>query len=537
MPVSPTIAYFSAEYAVADDLPIYAGGLGILAADTFFQAGDDGRDFYAIGLTYHKAFTGDDDGRSIVQRMQDNGFELLRDNNGAILIVEIGIGSRRVKLQAWKKIYGSATMLLLDARVEGNHPDDHAISDSLYAAEAKLQFTQEVALGFGGVAILEAIGVKPGVYHLNEGHTAITSVAVAATQAGHEASLAKAFAAVRPLLRGTKHTILSAAGLFLDAVSVEQTLQQVLAAKSWSIADVMDYAQRANGDYSDTQLLITATAKVSGVSAIHVAAEAKKHAGSQLIAITNGVYAQRWRAEQWPIEPHELDDGQLWDIHNKHKLNLVEAVANETGTQLDPNALTVVWARRMTAYKRPALLVSDLNRIATLVNNAARPVQFIVSGHANPADSDGIELMNQVVKAANLAGLSQAFAYLPRYNPASAKILVRGADVWLNTPIRGMEACGTSGMKASLNGAVQFSTSDGWIDEIDIKTIGWKLAEVDSAISLYDILEEEIIPQFYSRTDGLPSEWIAKMRNNIDLVEQQFTSKRMLNDYYSKLYT
>ena len=191
----------------------------------------------------------------------------------------------------------------------------------------------------------------------------------------------------------------------------------------------------------------------------------------------------------------------------------------------------------MTAYKRPELLVSDLEALKKLINNAEQPLQLIVSGQANPADFRGVELMNRVIEASNATGIGHVFAYLPSYNPASAKLLVQGADLWLNTPIRGLEACGTSGMKASLNGALQFSTSDGWVDEVDTDLIGWDLPEEHSSVSLYKILGENILPLYYHRENGLPVEWIAKMRNNITLIEKQFTSKRMIADYYSKLYT
>jgi glycogen phosphorylase len=277
--------------------------------------------------------------------------------------------------------------------------------------------------------------------------------------------------------------------------------------------------------------------KASGVAKIHVAAEAEAHAGSSLIAITNGVFEPRWRAKEWSKPPLELSDAELWHMHNHNRQKLLVHIAAETGTELDPDILTVVWAWRMTAYKRPELLVSDLKKLEEITKKLGQPIQFIVSGAANPADSVGIDLMNRIITASQMDELQGRLAYLPHYNPASARLLVQGADLWLNTPIRGQEACGTSGMKASLNGALQFSTSDGWIDEVDIEPIGWRLSDTDSSASLYHVLEHEIAPLFYTRENTIPISWVAKMRNNIALIEQQFTAKRMLDEYYEKLYT
>jgi starch phosphorylase len=178
-----------------------------------------------------------------------------------------------------------------------------------------------------------------------------------------------------------------------------------------------------------------------------------------------------------------------------------------------------------------------LAQVARLIHNTERPMQFIVAGKPNPTDAIGIELMNRIIEAARHPELAASFAYLPHYNPVDAKFLVRGADLWLNTPVRGYEACGTSGMKASLNGSLQLSSSDGWIDEVDIKPIGWELPEHNPADALYDILEHKVVPLFYTRTYGIPHDWIIKMRANMKLIVDHFTAQRMLSDYYSKLYS
>lgn len=522
-----TVAYFSAEYSVADDLPIYAGGLGILAGDIVMQAGDMALDFHAVGLVYHRAFTGhDQDNRPMVERLRAEGFAVLPQT------VEVPVGERKVTVQAWHKAFGTSHLYLLDSDVSANSATDRQLTDQLYPADLEQKLQQQIVLGFGGVSLLKALSVEPEVYHLNEGHMAFAGLAVAVNrQAADGGKLAEALLAVKPQLVATKHTILHGAGITLDRTLLEKYLGPVLGASGGSVDDLMHLGGKPDGYLSTTKLVLAESGRHSGVAKIHVRAEAEEHAGSDLIAVTNGVYLPRWRAASWPAVAAQLPDADLFRIHQENKARLLDH-ASEFGSRLHPDHLTVVWARRMTAYKRPEMLVTDLERLAALALHAERPVQFIVSGQANPADETGVNLMNRVIAAAADAKLDGRFAYLPYYNPASARLLVQGADLWLNTPIRGQEACGTSGMKASLNGALQFSTSDGWFDEVDQAPIGWVLPEDAVAGDLYDILEQQIAPQFYGDKAG----WAAKMRNNIALVEQQFSAERMLKDYFAKLY-
>jgi alpha-glucan phosphorylase-like protein len=331
------------------------------------------------------------------------------------------------------------------------------------------------------------------------------------------------------MLVGTKHTILPGAGVLLDWNSVSTQVGPALTAQHATLDDLKAVAGTMRGDYSDTKLMISLTRVASGVSKIHTAYERHDHMQSRLIAITNGISRWRWTTAAWDGKPLDYDDAKFWAIHCENRRRLLEHVRQETGDELNADWLTVVWARRMTAYKRPELLVSDLDRLAHIAHKSHRPVQFIVAGKPNPSDERGVELMNQVVEAARRPDLRANFAYLPHYNPMSAKFLVRGADVWLNTPVRGYEACGTSGMKASLNGALQFSALDGWIDEVhNLKSIGWMLYEDDPARSLYYTLEHEIAPLFYRRTYGIPHEWIVKMRANMKLITEEYTTTRML---------
>ena len=537
---NPSVAYFSAEYAIADDMPIYAGGLGVLAADMVLEAARLNKSFTALGLVYHLAFTGDDpDQRPMTERLRVNGFEVAKDASGKIIHAKALVANRTVVMQAWVKTWDRTRLILLDTNLSKNAPEDRAICDRLYASDPTLQLAQEICLGFGGVAMLEALGIETDIYHLNEGHTALAGLAVVLQEMrkrGH-GTFPEVFKDTRKRLVGTKHTILPGAGILLDWESVDRQLGPMLRGFGISIADIKPLAGQASGDYSDTKLLIKLTLKANGVSEIHVAAELHDHPLSKLLCITNGVYRHRWLAQNWGESPLELSDSELWMRHGENRRRLFEMIRAQTGEALDPEILTVVWARRMASYKRPELLVSDLNRLKRLMYISGQPVQFVVAGRANPADTVGLELMQRVITASKHPLLSPRFAYLPYYNPVTAKLLVQGADLWLNTPIRGYEACGTSGMKASLNGALQLSTSDGWIDEVDIDTIGWNLPDRDPATAIYKMLEETIAPLFYDRGEsGLPSSWIKFIRANMKLILEHFTARRMLEEYYVKLY-
>jgi glycogen phosphorylase len=534
-----TVAYFSAEYSVADNLPIYAGGLGILAGDTVQEAGLQNRSFSALGLVYHEAFTaGDPDTTPMSSRLGTDGFSLMTDADHQPLSVTIPLDEELVKVRAWCKAYGTARLILLDTHVEGNSVAAQALTDHLYDGAPGVMLRQQILLGFAGLAMLEALGVKVDTYHLNEGHMAFAGLAaaVACQRANQGITLEAAFATLKPQLVATKHTILPGAGLTLDRAALEAALKLLLVEPEADLDCIMKRGAKTDGYFSTTRFLIGMAGHHSGVSAIHVKAEAKVHAGSPLVPVTNGVFVPRWRAASLDGNPLAFDDHYLWEMHEFNRHTLLDYVRTQTGKTLERNRLTVVWARRMTAYKRPDLLVNDLTRLIDLAHHTDRPVQFVMAGKANPADSVGFELMRRVIAASQHAQLADSFAYLPSYNPMTARLLVQGADLWLNTPIRSQEACGTSGMKASLNGALQLSTSDGWIDEVDIEPIGWELPTKHAETTLYDLLEHEAAPLFYARRDNLPTGWIKKMRANIRVIEEQFTTTRMLEDYYDKLY-
>jgi starch phosphorylase len=271
---------------------------------------------------------------------------------------------------------------------------------------------------------------------------------------------------------------------------------------------------------------------------LHTIFEKQKHPNSPLIAITNGVYAKHWQSSLWPKDGiGVLGDAELWQVRNSLRLGLIAFVKEATGVELDAQALTIVWARRFASYKRPHLLFNDLDRLAKIVSDAKQPVQFIISGNAHEADPAGVAIIEKIQAYIAHGPLQSKIVYVPNYSINIARELVKGADVWLNTPERGVEACGTSGMKAGINGALQCSISDGWIEEVDWTNTGWVLATHDTEKSVYDTIEHEIKPLFYDRDkEHIPEQWLKRVRSTINIVTHRFTASRMIKDYVSKLY-
>lgn len=460
------VAFFSLEYALDDRLP-FAGGLGVLAANYLLECGQAGFPLVCIGLAY-----------SGVEKL---GFEK-KDNY-------------------YFKDFGAAKLFLLDGGEITRVP---------YGPDRSTVIRQQAFLGFAGVKLLKDLGLKPALYHLNEGHTAF---AVLALMKNNDAT---------PVV-ATKHTVLSVSGLHLSREELKKTLDE-----TWPEANLEEIYALGSDElhpefWSSNKFLLSHAVRANGVSAKHVETEREVHQSSQLINITNGINPDRWGSK---IDVN-LADSDLWAAHEENRKKLVEFINQETGARLDPKTLTVVWARRLAEYKQPELIISDLDKLAQI------PAQFIVAGAASPNDPFQQSLAERLGAAALNTKLAGRFVYFPHYNLEISRILVAGADVWLNTPMAGKEACGTSGMKAGLNGALLLSTPDGWVCEEDWSHGGgWILGDV------YDLLKNSLVPLFSQRDEaGLPKSWLIHMRLMMNLIRTKYTTARMLEDYKTKLYS
>lgn len=533
------IAFFSAEYAIENNLPIYAGGLGVLSGDMVLEAGSEGVPLVAFGTMYAYGFdtAGERNGRLDPLAA---GFELLKGASGDTLTASVVCNDRVVLVQGWQKTYGSARIILLDTDNPNNSPDDRQFTHQLYDKNFITELCQEWIVALAAVEFLRLLDIEPSVYHINEGHMAfvIAGLMLEYLKNHPKATLTQAQAATREHVVATKHTILSGAGLFIDRLVFRSITGAALRNLDFETFFKLGATESKPEHFSTTKFMLDHARAVNGVSQLHVAREKVAHPGSRLIAVTNGVHRDRWLAQTYhDQDPLELDDNELWKRHSGNRGSMVAMINDSLGSQLDPNILTVVWARRIAVYKRPALLFNSLSRLEALVTSADRPIQFILAGKANSGDDEAKRILEEILKYCKMPKLDGRVVYLPGYSVPTTRQLVAGADLWLNTPIRGQEACGTSGMKASLNGALQLSTSDGWIDEVSEDYIGWKLPEKGIEAGIYDYLEQKVAPLFYKRNqDNLPTDWIKQMRQTMELIDRRFTAKRMLANYMAKMY-
>ena len=525
------VAFFCAEYALDEESSsvMYAGGLGVLAGDFILESADEGLPFVALGLWYGSHVSKD---FSIVNR------------NGIPIVIEAPCGEEIIKAHVRAKCFGKSTyLLLLDTNVPENSPENKAVTNRLYDSNFQTRMKQEILLGIGGVRILSELGITPSTYHLNEGHTAFAAFELLVRQivASGSKDIKTAVASVKEQIAATKHTIFSLAGSSLNEEEFGTLVEPYCRQNNIAVSDMFKLGENRNTPkiFSTTQFLLNCAGRQNGVSILHTVFEKLAHPDSVLFPITNGIFTKRWQAEAWHTGPKnktQSADETIWKIKRELREQLVNFVATKTGVTLDPDACTIVWSRRFARYKRPELLFSDLSRLERICSNNLK-AQFIISGQAHESDIEGQETIEKIKTIVKNPIFDNQIVYLENYSMAMAKELILGADVWLNTPERGFEACGTSGMKAGLNGALQVSTSDGWIDEVNWSNIGFILPGDDTANAIYDVLEKEIIPLFYKRgSSKLPLEWIKRMRATQNIVESGFTAKRMLHDYLTKAY-
>jgi len=528
---SKTVAYISSEYALSDDLPIFAGGLGVLAADYFLEARKSAIPFYFVGLLYHHGFI--EDWPEGVLDPTKSALKLLKDENDELVLVDIDIFERPLLAKVWIKEEGNAHLLLLDLNTTANEQESREITAQLYGPDQKNMLAQQLVLGLGSVKLLNRLGIKPAIFHLNEGHTSFTILALVTDylEENPNATLAEALSATKQKVVATKHTILHSSGIFFDRQQFDSLLTKYLARHKLNADEIYklgnNYTDPAN--FSTNALLLNNCVRGSCVSGVHCAFEIGVHPNSTLIPVTNGVYKERWQDQKWQeTKLDDLPDEKFSQIHQDNK----SAAFKFLGLNLDPNYLTVVWSRRLAQYKRPLLIFSDLERLNRLVNDSSKPVQIIISGVAHRKDKEGQEIVAKINEIVAKPEFSKRIVYLPHYGLTLTKNLINCADLWLNNPEMGKEACGTSGMKAGLNGALEFTVPDGWAAEVDWTNIGWSLPDENAAENIYKILETEIVPCFYD----LKPDWIARMRKTIALVENHYTTKRMMEDYLRQLY-
>jgi starch phosphorylase len=601
------IAYFSAEFGLHESLPIYSGGLGVLAGDHIKSASDLGIPLIGVGLFYGQGY--------FLQRLDDKGWQqeeyLQTDVNQlpmqpAIgpdgLPVQVEIATRRgsIRAKVWRVKVGRCDLLLLDSNVEGNAPEDRETTSRLYGGDARTRIRQELLLGVGGFRALKAMGIRPGVLHLNEGHSGFAVFEAIRDRMEEEGLDFKTAASLIPReVVFTTHTPVPAGHDRFDPGLMEEHLGPLCEQLRISHEDLMGFGREYPTDEGEafcmTVLGLKMARRVNAVSSLHGEVSRAMWKGLYphfpedavpIGHITNGVHVPSWLAPQmarlydrhlgvgWQYHSgtaktwakiESVDDGELWETHLALKAQLI-AFARERakeqairrgesaeelqrlGKMLSPDALTIGFARRFATYKRANLILSDIQRLASMVNDPKRPVQFLFAGKAHPHDEPGKRVLQQVAEMMRDQKFQSKFAFIEDYDINVGRYLVQGVDVWLNNPRRPLEASGTSGQKVVLNGGLNLSVLDGWwaeaYDGLNGFAIGWGRTHSNMDVhdtrdgeDLYRVLRDEVIPLFYQRDrDGLPRGWIQRMKRTIRTLGWRFNADRMVMDYTQKCY-
>ena len=604
---SRPVAYFSLEFGVHESLPIYSGGLGVLSGDHIKSASGLGVPLVAVGLFYSQGYfkqhldeTGWQQEDYQDTRIGDLPMVEARDSDGQPITVAIDTRGGQLLAKVWLIRVGRVRLYLLDCNVEGNSTEDRELTDRLYGGDHRTRIRQELVAGVGGVRALEALGIVPGVYHLNEGHCTFAALEVTRSRMRkYGEDFDAAFRRVARRTVFTTHTPVQAGHDRFDPGLIEEHLGPLRDELRIDPDHLLSLGRVDPGDRSEpfcmTVLGLKGSYRSNAVSALHGMVSRRmwsklwptRSADEAPIGhVTNGVHVESWLAGQmqqlydrhFPArwgerlgEPqvwqqiHEVDPGELWETHNALKGMLLTFVrrraerqclrrgdpptrAMASRTVLDPNILTIGFARRFATYKRADLIFSDLDRLARLVGDPVRPIQFVFAGKAHPADEPGRRLIQTVHELGSDARFEGRIAFVEDYDIRVCRHLVQGVDVWLNTPRRPFEASGTSGQKAVLNGVLNFSVLDGWWAEAFDGGNGFAIGDGEhhaddsvtdrrDAESLYHVLETEVIPRFYDRDpDGLPGTWVETMMNSIASLAWRFSAHRMVADYVRTAY-
>ncbi len=598
------IAYFSMEFGLHETLPIYSGGLGVLAGDHLKEASDLGLPLKGIGLLYAEGYFSQqisEDGWQYAQNNPLNFDDLplipILDEEDEPLKISVEFPDREVCARLWEVRVGRIPLYLMDSDVPENAPEDRQLTARLYWSDINFRIAQEVLLGVGGVRVMRTLGYDPSVWHMNEGHAAFQILERARELVAEGKTFSEAIAETRTNNVFTTHTPVSAGNDEFPLWMIDKYLSSYWTELNLSRDEFVDIArnQQSWGEtFSMGVLALRHSDGKNGVSELHgrVARkmwnflwEDKKPEDVPIGYVTNGVHASTWLAHRLDIlyqkhlgtnwlthlddpalwdQVDNIPDAELWEVRNHLKRKLifymmertrrrwikggfhpVQAIAS--GALLDPYVLTIGFARRFATYKRANLILSELDRVLGLLNEPNQPLQIIFAGKAHPADEPGKELIQEVYRAVKKAETGGRLVFLEDYDMNVARYLVQGVDVWLNTPRRPNEASGTSGMKAAMNGALNFSVLDGWWREAYNGHNGWAIGDdvapstesqdEGDIKSLYATLENEIIPLYYDRdSNNLPSKWIKMMKNNIRTITPQFSMRRMVKEYVENLY-
>jgi len=601
------VAYFSAEFGLHESIPVYSGGLGILAGDHIKSASDLDIPLIGVGLFYSQGYFrqqldtfGWQHEEYIENNTNDLPMELAIGANGEPVTVKIVTRSGSIHAKVWRTKVGRCDLLLLDSNVAGNAPEDRELTSRLYGGDGRVRIRQELLLGVGGVRALKAMGITPGVLHLNEGHSAFAILeAIREHMQDEGLAFAEAVSRVSRHAVFTTHTPVPAGHDRFNGDLIEEHLGPLADALGLSHERLMELgledAGNPGGEFCMTVMALKLCRRANAVSALHGEVSRAMWAGlypgksEEMVPIghiTNGVHVPTWLAPQmfrlydrhfgpgWHEQSgdariwegiEKVDDGELWETHLGLKSQLLDFVRRRAVAQslrrgeppellqrlsriLSPDALTIGFARRFATYKRANLILADIERLLAMVNDPKRPVQFVFAGKAHPHDHPGKCVLQQIANLTRDREFADKIVFVEDYDINVGRYFVQGVDVWLNNPRRPLEASGTSGQKVVLNGGLNLSVLDGWwaeaYDGLNGFAIGngrthsnWDLHDSRDGEELYRVLREHVIPLYYQRDpDGLPRGWIKRMKRTIRTLGWRFNANRMVMDYTLKCY-
>ena len=602
------IAYFSAEYGLDETIPIYSGGLGILSGDHLKSASDLGIPLVGVGLLYKNGYFhqkingyGQQETEYTNIDLYDLPINPVKDDKGDDLTIYVKFPKRRLYLKVWQINVGRVKLYLLDSDIPKNNEEDRDVTLKLYGGDQEMRIRQEIVLGMAGVNLLtKYLGLKPTIYHMNEGHSSFLNLEIIKNiikekQVSFE--VAKDIASSKTVF--TTHTPVPAGNDIFPIDLVEKYFKDFWPRLGISREEFLELGMKPGSDldsgFNMGILALKIAGKKNGVSKLHGAVSRELFSDvwpniaaneSPIGYVTNGIHTCTWLAPKlkelynkylipyWQDNMHHdyvwekiknIPDDKLWSAHIDRKRKLINLVKentterlrrsgysyeeiNEIVSKLNPNALTIGFSRRFATYKRATLIFKDIERMTQIMNNSGKPIQLIFAGKAHPADKEGQDLIKYIHEVSMMPQFKGKIFLLENYNIAMSRYLVSGVDVWLNNPRRPMEASGTSGQKASVNGVINFSVLDGWWAEGYTQTNGWTIgtnAEYDSyeaqdmadSQSMYHTLEEKIIPTYYDRDkNGISKKWMEIMKNSIITTGGKYSTARMLVDYTNQLY-
>lgn len=601
----PSVAYFSMEFGLTDVVKIFSGGLGMLAGDYLKEASDSNVPMTGVGFLYRFGYftqtlsmNGEQLANYEAQDFNKLPIEQVLDNEGNQMVLAIPYSTFTVHANVWRVAVGRVSLYLLDTDTDRNSEYDRAITSALYGGDWENRLKQEYLLGIGGIQLLKALGIEKDIYHCNEGHAALINVQRLVDYVASGLNFSEALEVVRASSLYTVHTPVPAGHDFFDEGLFNKYMHQYPEKLGISWQEFMDMGREnpgSNEKFCMSTFACNTSQEVNGVSWLHGKVSREMFNGIwkgyfpeelHVGYVTNGVHMPTWTASEWKAlygkkfnktwmsdqsnaniweAIQYVPDEEIWNIRMQLKKKLFDFIQvqfketwlkNQGNPSLvvsllekfNPNALTIGFARRFATYKRAHLLFTDLDRLASIVNNPNYPVQFIFAGKAHPADGAGQGLIKRIVEISRMPQFIGKIVFLENYDMTLARRLVSGVDIWMNTPTRPLEASGTSGEKAEMNGVLNFSVLDGWWLEGYREGAGWALTEKRTyqnqayqdqldAATIYSMLENEIIPLYFAKNSkGYSPEWVQTIKNSISQIAPHYTMKRQLDDYYSKFY-